>query len=129
MSTSIVTNPASGAEHMPSSSFLAGGSCSLCGTGVYRIVSAKAGSKRLSKSVGHVLVVVAIALITVGLIDLLGIGISGAFPLFIPGATLAALAALMIQWGNSPTVEKNAVLLCSLCGLAPPDEVLPVEAG
>lgn len=128
MSTSIVTNPASGAEHMPSSSFLAGGSCSLCGTGVYRIVSAKAGSKRLSKFVGRVLVVVAIALITVGLIDLLGIGINGAFPLFFPGVTLGALAALMIQWGNSSVTGTNSDLLCDLCGMVPPDGVLAVES-
>ena len=125
MPNTTVTNPSSGAPQ----AFFDGGSCARCGTGVYRVVSVKARSKRLSKLVGRVFVVLAIALMTVSLIDLLGIGISGAFPLFIPGATLGALAALMIQWGNSATVERNAVLLCSLCGLAPPNEVLANGTG
>jgi hypothetical protein len=83
----------------------------------------------LSKLVGYVVAPVAVALMAVGLIDLLGIGISGAFPLFFPGATLGALAALMIQWGNCPPIAKNAILLCSQCGLAPPEELLATEAG
>ncbi len=78
--------------------------------------------------VDYVIVVVAVALMSMGLVDLLGLGINGAFPLFFPGVTLGALAALMIQWGSSSVTRTNSDLLCNLRGMAPPDEVLAVES-
>ena len=128
MSTTFATSSsATRVENTPAQPILNGTACASCDSGMYRPASnvgeflmENVGVKRLSFVVGYVFVAVATLLIVVGLIDLLGVGLGGAFPLIVPGATLGALAALMIQWGNAPIPSTRIKLQCDRCGKAPP---------
>ncbi len=103
-----------------------GASCVECRVGIYRPTNEAhaipieiAWTKKLSMINGYVFLLVAFALMVVGLVDLLGISLDGPSPFLFPASMLGVLAGLMIRWGRLPATNGCSDLLCNKCGLAP----------